>query len=110
MTKRKTEKIVDIVMEAKETEELKREMRFLIEEGLHSVSGLQGATETLRLLMESAAEDYSRNAETEINTGGREFYFQTPALIGTLFAILLLLLCRYVQQFSLKALPFHDVF
>ena len=57
ITKRDIKKIVDIVMEAKETEELKREMQSLVKEGLHLISGLHGATDTLRLLIESAAED-----------------------------------------------------
>lgn len=57
LRKKKTEKIVGIVMGAKETEELKKEMQFLIEKGLRSASCLQGATHTLRLLLESAVED-----------------------------------------------------
>jgi geranylgeranyl pyrophosphate synthase len=57
LTKKKTERIVGIVMEAKENEELKKEMHFLIKKGLRSVSRLKGAPPMLRLLLDSAVED-----------------------------------------------------
>jgi len=57
ITKKNTEEIVRIVMEAKETKELKNEMRLLVERGLASVATLRGEKEPLRLLIESSAED-----------------------------------------------------
>jgi len=57
LTKKKTEEIVRIVMEAKEIEILKAEMFLLIEQGLASLTTLSGAKEPLRLLLESTTED-----------------------------------------------------
>ncbi len=57
LTKKRTERIVDIVMEAKETDELKKEMQFLIREGIRNCSTLTNVEETLRLLLESSAEN-----------------------------------------------------
>jgi len=57
LTKKKTEEIVRIVMEAKEIDILKAEMFLLIEQGLASLAALSGAKEPLRLLLESTAED-----------------------------------------------------
>lgn len=57
LTKKRTEKIVSIVMEAKQTEELKKEMRFFIEKGLQSVLSQKGVKKPLRMLLESTIED-----------------------------------------------------
>jgi len=59
LTKAKTERIVDIVMEAKETEELRNEMRFLMRKGLRSASKLRCAQKQLMLMLNSATEDLS---------------------------------------------------
>lgn len=57
MTRKKAEKIVDIVMEAKETEELKKMMQSLIYETTYKLSKLKRNKEPLRLLLESTVED-----------------------------------------------------
>ncbi|HJW65178.1 MAG TPA: polyprenyl synthetase family protein [Candidatus Bathyarchaeia archaeon] len=57
LTKRRTERIVDIVMHSKETEELKKEMQALIKEGLDLASHLKSAGKDLTLILNSSVED-----------------------------------------------------
>jgi geranylgeranyl pyrophosphate synthase len=57
MTKKKTEKLVDIVMDAKETDELKRMMRSEIRKAVTQLSVLKDGREAFRLLLESSLED-----------------------------------------------------
>jgi hypothetical protein len=57
LTKKRTERIVDIVMEAKETMQMQKEMQFRIREGIRIYSTLPNVEKTLRLLLESLAED-----------------------------------------------------
>jgi len=57
ITKKKTEKIVDVVMEAKETEELRNFMASQIRESISQLSSLTKGRETLKLLLESTLED-----------------------------------------------------
>lgn len=57
ITRQKTERILDIVMEATETKELKNQMQSLIRKGIYQLSCLRGAKKTLALLLESAVED-----------------------------------------------------
>jgi geranylgeranyl pyrophosphate synthase len=57
LAKEKAEKILNIVLEAKETEELKNYMQLLIQKSLRSVSQLRGAEKSLSLLLRSTVED-----------------------------------------------------
>lgn len=57
ITKKKTEKIVDIVMDAEETDELRRMMRSEIHKAIPQLSNLKGDREAFRLLLESSLED-----------------------------------------------------
>jgi geranylgeranyl pyrophosphate synthase len=57
LTEKKAEKILNIVMEAKETDKLKNEIQLLIDNGLRSTSQLRGAEKPLQLLLESTVED-----------------------------------------------------
>lgn len=57
LTKKRTERIVDIVMEAKETMQMQKEMQFRIREGIRIYLTLPNVEKTLRLLLESLAED-----------------------------------------------------
>lgn len=57
ITKKRTEKIVNIVMEAKEIEYLRQLMRSKIHDSIEKVLSLRFETETLKLLLESALED-----------------------------------------------------
>jgi geranylgeranyl pyrophosphate synthase len=57
MTKKKTEKIVDIVMNAKETDKLRRMMRLEIHKAVAQLSSLKDGREAFRLLLESSMED-----------------------------------------------------
>jgi geranylgeranyl pyrophosphate synthase len=57
MTKKKTEKMVDIVMEAKETDELRNFMKLQIRDSVSQLSSLKNGKETLTLLLKSALED-----------------------------------------------------
>jgi geranylgeranyl diphosphate synthase type I len=57
MTEEKTEKIVDIVMGAKQTEELRLIMRSEIHEATQKLTSLKAGRETIRLLLDSALEN-----------------------------------------------------
>ena len=57
MTKKKTEKIVDIVMDAKETDELRRMMRSEIRTAVARLSILKDGREAFRLMLELSLED-----------------------------------------------------
>ncbi len=57
LTKKKSEKIADLVLSAEETEELRNYMQFLIASSLRSASQLRGEKKLLLLLLQSAVED-----------------------------------------------------
>ena len=57
LTSEKTDKIVDIVTDANETQELKREMKRLVQRGLRNASSLEVCGKMLELLLESTVED-----------------------------------------------------
>lgn len=57
MTKRKAEEIAKAVLEARENEELKKEMQSLIEKDLRSTSQLRGVKKPLQLVLKSIIED-----------------------------------------------------
>lgn len=57
VSKKRAEKILDIVMEAKETDELRQLMKSEIHEAIRCLANLKAGRETLRLLLESSLED-----------------------------------------------------
>ena len=57
ISNRKTERIVGIVMQAKETEKLREEMRSIVEDGLVIISKLEKERDSLKLLLKAAIQD-----------------------------------------------------
>jgi len=57
LTQEKTEKILDIVMEANETHQLKKEMKRLVSHGVREVASLEACRNILDLLLQSTIED-----------------------------------------------------
>jgi geranylgeranyl pyrophosphate synthase len=57
VTRKRAEKILDIVMEAKEVDELRQIMKSEIHEAIRCLANLKTGRETLRLLLKSSLED-----------------------------------------------------